>query len=464
MKHPSEAAAAAAIGIDFGTTNSSVAWARPDGVVQLARFPLEQSFTESYRSLLYLEQHRTASRTSVRSWTGPFAIEQYLAASERGRLIQSLKSFLANRGLTATEIFSKRHTIEELIARILGDLREAASREFGVDIRRAVAGRPVAFVGAEADADSEHAERRLREAFTLAGFTEVEFALEPVAAAHYYESTLESDELILIGDFGGGTSDFSLLRVGPGHRRPSAPRQRRRILGSAGLGLAGDAFDARIVRNVVAPALGAGSLMRSLDKLLPVPVWLYSHLERWHHLSLLKGKDVTSLLHSVKAQAVEPEKIEALMELISDELGYRLHRAVQRTKLALSGADSAEFRFTEGSSLDLAATVTRSDFEEWIAEDLQRIERCVDGLLAQARVEPAAVDRVFLTGGTSLVPAVRRIFAGRFGEERLRSGNEFTSVARGLAVMAAAKVTPARAGRGRGRATASAQTASTEVR
>lgn len=423
-----------AIGIDFGTTNSSIARALPHGEIQLARFPFDQSFTESYRSLLYLEQHRALGRTTVHCSTGPAAIENYLAAAERGRLIQSLKSFLANRGLTATEIFSRRHTIEELIARILTDLRLAAEREFGVSIDRAVVGRPVSFVGAESEADNDFATSRLQQAFALAGFAEVRFEMEPVAAAHYYESTRDQDELILIGDFGGGTSDFSLIRVGP-----SAARRRAKsnLLGNAGLGLAGDAFDAKIVRHIVAPALGAGSMIRSMGRLLPVPVWIYSHLEKWHHLSLLKGKDVTSLLHSVRAQAVEPAKIEALMELIGEDLGYRLHRAVQRAKFELSTADTAAFTFSE-HGLDLAATISRSAFESWIAEDLARIEACIDGLLAHARVNPAAVDQVFLTGGTSLVPAVRRIFATRFGQDRLRSGNEFTSVARGLALMAAA--------------------------
>lgn len=428
-----------AIGLDFGTTNSSIAIALPNGEIQLARFPFDQSFTESYRSLLYLEQHRAAGRTTVQCSTGPAAIENYLAAAERGRLIQSLKSFLANRGLTATEIFSRRHTIEELIARILRDLRLAAEREFGVAIDRAVVGRPVSFVGAESDADNDYATGRLQEAFTLAGFSEVRFEMEPVAAAHYYQSTRDQDELLLIGDFGGGTSDFSLIRVGPS--AASKRRSNSNLLGNAGLGLAGDAFDAKIVRHIVAPALGAGTMFRSMDKLLPVPVWIYSHLEKWHHLSLLKGKDVTSILHSVKAQALEPAKIEALMELIGEDLGYRLHRSVQRAKFDLSGAHSAAFRFSE-HGIDLAAEITRAAFESWIAEDLARIEACIDGLLARAGVQPSAVDRVFLTGGTSLVPAVRRIFASRFGEDRLRSGHEFTSVARGLALMAASAPAP----------------------
>jgi hypothetical chaperone protein len=125
-----------------------------------------------------------------------------------------------------------------------------------------------------------------------------------------------------------------------------------------------------------------------------------------------------------------------LINLIEEDLGYQLHQAVQRVKMDLSHEESAEFRFRDGS-MDIVATVGRADFEGWIADDLQSIERCVDGLLIASKVAPREVDRVFLTGGTSFVPAVRRIFEARFTAERVRTGNEFTSVARGLAVRAA---------------------------
>jgi hypothetical chaperone protein len=168
-------------------------------------------------------------------------------------------------------------------------------------------------VGAETEADDNYTGSRLKAAFQLAGYESVEFELEPVAAAHYYESTLDHDELILIGDFGGGTSDFSLVRVGPSIRKKG--RSPADLLGNAGLGLAGDAFDAKIIKHLVSPALGAGSSIRSMHKILPVPGWVYAKLERWHHLSLLRTKDVMDMLKSTHAQALEPEKIAALMHL-----------------------------------------------------------------------------------------------------------------------------------------------------
>jgi hypothetical chaperone protein len=431
---------ACAVGFDFGTTNSAVALVDGTAPVQLASFQSSSELALSFRSVLYFEQLKQPSGVkSVRSYTGPDAIERYLDAEEKGRLIQSLKSHLPSRTLTGTEIFGRRHRLEELISRILSDLRKHAERQFDRPIRFAMVGRPVRFVGAETDEDQDFALSRLRDAFALAGFERIDFEMEPVAAAYAYESTLDHDELILIGDFGGGTSDFSLLRVGPEVRRRG--RTPQDLLGNSGVGLAGDAFDARIIRKLVSPALGSNSEARSMNKLLPaVPAWIYANLERWHYLSFLRTNNVREILKSARIRALEPEKIEALIAVIDDDLGYPLHQAVQKLKYELSRNQSAEFRFTDGtpnaSSIDLRIPVKRSEFELWIRDDLQAIESCVDSLLQTSGVDPRAVDRVFLTGGSSFVPAVRRIFAARFGEGRIRGGNEFTSVAHGLALRA----------------------------
>jgi hypothetical chaperone protein len=423
------------IGIDFGTTNSSMAMVGDDAQVQLASFRARGAETFSSRSVLYLERLKDASGVRrTHTWTGPDAIERYLEAEEKGRLIQSLKSYLPSRTLTGTGIFGRRYSFEDLVARILSDLREHAERQFGRPIRHAMVGRPVRFVGAETEEDDAYAVSRLRGAFTLAGFESVELELEPVAAAYSYQATLDHDELILIGDFGGGTSDFSLLRVGPGvQRRGRTPQD---VLGNSGVRLAGDSFDARIVRKLVSPALGSDSYARSMNKILPaVPAWIYANLERWHYLSFLRTHEVTEILRSARLRALEPEKIKALSTLIEEDLGYQLHQAVQRVKFELSHAESAEFRFRDGS-MELEIAVTRTEFEGWIVDELHSIERCVDELLETAGVSPRDVDCVFLTGGSSFVPAVRRIFTKRFGEQRIRSGNEFTSVAHGLALRA----------------------------
>lgn len=425
-----------AAGLDFGTTNSSIALAHPDGRVEMARFAHGAGVTESFRSLLYLEKLKQGARSVIKSWSGPLAIERYLNADDKGRLVQSLKSFLTSRTLLTTEVFGQQRSLEDLIALIVRDVRAEAERQFGIPLTKVVCGRPVRFVGADALADDAYAEGRLEIALRTAGFQDIGFEFEPIGAAYHYESTLDRDELLLIGDFGGGTSDFSLIRVGPSIRKRG--RSPEDLLANDGVGVAGDSFDARIVRHLVSPALGDGTSIRSWNKILPVPTWVYRKLERWHYLSLLRAKDVIDMLESVRAQAFEPDRIAALLHLIRDDLGYRLHQSVQRVKVALSTQDSAVFHFEDGAVL-IEAPIARADFETWIGEELSAIEQCVDRVLATAAVDPAEVDRVFLTGGSSFVPAVRRIFQTRFGEAKIRNGNEFTSVARGLALRAASR-------------------------
>jgi hypothetical chaperone protein len=420
-----------AIGIDFGTTNSSIAYANASGEVVLARFPYLGDVTASYRSLLYLEQVKERGVNALKSWSGPEGIARYLSADHKGRLVQSLKSFLSNRNLLSTEVFGRRYTLEDLIARILNDLREKAAAQFGGPILKAVVGRPVRFVGAETEEDDRYAEGRLRIAFKLAGYESVQFEFEPIAAAHYYESNLDHDELILIGDFGGGTSDFSLVKVGPGIRRRG--RSTADLLGNAGVGVAGDSFDAKLIRHLLSPALGAGTDMRSMKRLLPVPSWIYGKLERWHHLSFLRAKEVMDLLTRVRTDAVEPQKIAALIHLIKEDLGYQLHQSIQAVKYELSNNGAATFHYSDGA-VDLRAGVKRSSFESWISDELKQIESCLDSLLKASGVDRKDVDAVFLTGGSSFVPAVRKIFATRFGEQRIKTGNQFTSVAWGLAL------------------------------
>jgi hypothetical chaperone protein len=425
-----------AVGVDFGTTNSTIAYVNPSGKVELAQFSDIGHLTNSYRSLLYLEQVRENGNKITKSWTGPEGIQHYLSADDKGRLMQSLKSFLANRSLLGTEIFGRRYTVEWLIARILKDLREHSEAQFGIEIKTAMVGRPVQFVGAEKEQDNLYAEARLTQAFHAAGYENISFESEPVAAAHYYESTLDQDQLILIGDFGGGTSDFSLIRVGPTIRRKG--RTPADLLGNAGVGVAGDNFDARIIKHLVAPALGSESQIKSLDKVLPVPAWIYAKLERWHHLSFLKARDVMEMLRGLAAQSMEPEKIKALIHLIREDLGFQLHRCVQKVKCDLSRNTASTFEFSDGY-ISLEAKVERKAFEEWISEDLEKIEDCVDTLLDSSGVPFREVDAVFLTGGSSFVPAVRHLFETRFGAEKIKTGNEFTSVAHGLALRAAEK-------------------------
>ena len=432
-------AATPAIGIDFGTTNSSVAYARADGSVGLIPFASSDGPVNSSRSVLYAQQQANVARRPVSIWTGPSAIEHYLASDGldsdvRRRFIQSLKSHLSARTLTGTEIFGRKYRFEDLVTKILADLRASASSFLGVDVTTAVVGRPVVFVGADSEADNEFALARLEQSFQQAGFQSVTFAMEPVAAAYAYTSELQQDELLLIGDFGGGTTDFSLLRV----HASAQGEPVRTVLGSTGVGIAGDAFDARIVRRLIAPALGSESMARSVDKILPaLPAWVYANLERWHTLSFLRTHAVVEMLRTTQKRALEPEKIAALAAVVDHDLGYRLHQAVQQLKIDLTTSESAEF-LLDAETVHLQESVQRTDFEGWIAPELERMGASLDALLAKTGTSPAQVDHVFLTGGTSLVPAVQRLFTSRFGTERVSSGDAFTSVAHGLALISSA--------------------------
>ena len=418
-------------GIDFGTTNSAIAVANSDASIEMARFPLNDQLTENFRSVLYFEQVREGLRKHVSALAGPEAIMRYLESEQKGRLIQSLKSYLASRLLTSTTVLGRPYLLEELLSFLIRSLKGKSELSMGALGTRAVVGRPVRFSGAESNKDDEWAVTRLRTAFSNAGFDDLIFEYEPIGAAYYYEMRLDHDELILVADFGGGTSDFSLLQVGPSFRRTSADRQ----IVTDGVALAGDAFDAKLVRHLVSPLLGQGSSYKSIDKELQMPAWIYIKLERWHHLSFLKSKETMDLLKSLRVHSTEPDKIEALIHLVSEDLGFYLHSAVQRTKLELSSQEATTFSF-QVPGISISSPVTRTEFENWIKEELDAISQCVDGLLEKTNVERENVDKVFLTGGSSFVPAVRKIFEERFGSERLIAGDEFTSVAKGLALRA----------------------------
>jgi hypothetical chaperone protein len=432
----------APLGLDFGTTNSAFAAVIGSQPV-LASFPSAGNLTHTFPSILYFERIRDGHVTRLTSAAGPKALERYLQAEEKGRLIQSLKAYLADRRFDGTAVFSHHYTLQEMISfiarHLLTDARVRSatpSRESSPTMpSRVVVGRPVHFSNAQDHADDDFALGRLRDAIGRCGFTEIVFEYEPVAAAYSYEQTLERDELILIGDFGGGTSDFSILRVGPTGRRRG--RQPEDIIGTDGVAVAGDAFDRQIIRKMVAPRLGLGSEYFSPPgKFLPIPSWPYERLERWHHLSFLNTAKNLEMLEMLQRTAIIPERLEAFVHLIKNEMGYRLHEAVRRTKFELSARTEAMFDFS-CEPVSVSKKVLRADFEKWIEPELQLMAGCVDRLLETTGVSARDIDHVFLTGGSSFVPAVRNIFIERFGLPKITGGEELTSVATGLSLRAA---------------------------
>jgi len=414
------------LGLDFGTTNSAIAVAPAGAPPRLARFGDEHTF----RSILHVDPEEPADDgLPPRITAGVAAVRSWVETGGRGRLIQSIKAHLASRLFTTTNLFGRQYRLEDLIAVILRMLHGAAAEQLGVDPARTpvVVGRPVRFAAAHAPEDEAFAIERLEAALRQAGFAHVRFELEPVAAAYGYQQRLDHEELVLIGDFGGGTSDFTLVQLGPAGAT---------VLGVDGVALAGDAFDARLIRHVAAPGLGLGSERRTaFGQVLPVPQWPYEKVERWEQLSFLRSRETSELLRKLHHEALEPERIAALIHLVEDDLGFALHGATEGTKRALSAQQTARFRFVE-PPIDLATAVSRHEFEGWIAAEVDAIALCVDRVLSAAGVAPDDVATVFLTGGSSFVPAVRQVFACRFGSERLRGGEELTTVATGLALRA----------------------------
>lgn len=405
----------AAIGIDFGTTNSAVAIAKDSTTVEL--LPLEGA--PYWRTVLFFEPGGKVS-------AGAPAIARYIESGGEGRLVQSIKSHLASESFARTMIFNRRYALDDMIAAYLRQLRAAAPIDLG---NRCVIGRPVRYWGAETDEDDARALARMREALTKAGFDDVVFEYEPVGAAFSYAARLDHQELIVVADFGGGTTDFSVMSV------PAGGGEGMKILATGGVGISGDAFDARIIDAVVAPAFGKGTAytVDGFGGEAPIPAWLYSHLRRWHYLSFLKEESTVKLLDRVSQGAREPAKFERLVRVVEEDLGLPLHRAVEGAKTRLSAESSERVTLRE---LDLDLPVTRAHFESWLVEDLDAIDSVLDKVLAKANIQATQIDRVFATGGTSLVPSVRARLSAKFGEDKVVGGEELTSVAWGLAARA----------------------------
>lgn len=420
-----------ALGLDFGTTNSVAAIADPErsGEVIPVAFPDVAERHSVFRTALdfWVEGTREGRRTLVEA--GPWAIAHFIESPEGSRFLQSFKTFAASPSFRSTNVHGRSYKFEDLLATFLDKFAAHAAPEVSPLPRRLICGRPVTFAGAAPD--PKLAETRYDAAFARAGFDEVHYVHEPVAAAFWFARRLTRDAIVLVADFGGGTSDFSLVRF-----TVDADGVRARPLAQTGVGVAGDGFDYRILDKMVSPHLGKGSRYKSFGKWLDVPTHYFADFARWNRLAIMKAGDTLRELGRLAAAAEDPTGLERLIEVIEEDLGYPLYRAVSETKTALSSAESARLVFRH-RDIVIEETVTRADFERWIADDLDRIRASFEAAIAAAGVADAEIDRVFLTGGTSFVPAVRRLFEDRFGADRLETGDQLLSIAYGLALIGA---------------------------
>jgi len=409
------------LGIDFGTTNS-VAAVAINGAASLLPLDGPDGADPIFRSALCFWEDEAGIAVEA----GPWAVAEYLAYPEGSRFIQSFKSVAASPHFLHASIFDRRYRFEDLGALFLKKMLQRSGGAMERSGRRVIVGRPVVFAGHRPD--ERLAQERYNAVFAELG-ADISYVYEPLGAAFSFASELRTAATVLVADFGGGTSDFSIVRIEkPGRAKRCTP------LSHAGVGIAGDRFDRRILDNVVLPLLGKGGQYRSFDKVLEISSGWSAEFSDWSRLAFMRNRKTLAELAKLQRSAIDPAPIKKMISIIEQELGYALYDAVGKVKRALSSAEIATFSFS-GGGLSIEAEVTRADFERWIAPDLARIEEAVDLALSRAGIDPAKIDRVFLTGGSSLVPRVRRFFTERFGPDRIASGNELTSIAHGLALI-----------------------------
>jgi hypothetical chaperone protein len=413
------------LGLDFGTTNTVLAEIRADGSAAPVTFPVDSGVVEALRTALCFWRQGTNRDLSVEA--GPYAIQQFIDHPGECRFIQSFKTFAASPHFQGTYLYGKRYQFEDLLAAFFARVRSYAPTQLEALPKRLVMGRPVAFAGSSPDGSL--ALRRYDKALRRFGFEEILYVYEPVAAAFFFARNLKRSATVLVADFGGGTTDYSLMRFEVMANGFSAVP-----LAHGGIGIAGDQFDYRIIENVILPKLGKGTSYTHMGKTLELPQSLFANFARWNLLSVLKASDEFRDLKQLVRWSTEPEKIERLIDLVEDDQGYPLYRTISEAKARLSSEEETEIAFAPLGD-DFRVRLTRSAFEKWIAGDLHRIERALDDVLREAHLDEGSVDKVFLTGGTSFVPSVRQLFKTRFGIDRVESGDELLSIANGLAMI-----------------------------
>ncbi len=418
-----------AVGIDFGTTNSVISTVTDTGDLETTVFARPEGAETIFPTQMTYWQEETArGRNATQVEAGQWAVDAFMANSPDCRFLKSIKTFAASPNFTGTTIYGVRHEYSDLMRTFLA--RMLAHAEGGPSASRGsvVVGRPIRFAGVGAQADL--AMTRYQTALRALGFSDLRTVYEPLAAAYYFVRDLQGSATIFVGDFGGGTTDYSIIRL-----THSQGKIKFEPLAARGLGLAGDRFDARIVQHLVAPALGKGTTYRSFDKLLEIPNLYYSKLSQWSEFSNLRGSNTYREIKALRARSTSPDLLDRFIHFIESEMHYELSTRIAQVKKALSTQPASRFTLEfEGGRID--ETLTRTDFESWIAPDIQKLDALIDETLDEAGLTAGDIDSVFLTGGTSMVPLVSDMFRSRFGNRLESSQEQLVSVSKGLALIA----------------------------
>lgn len=410
-----------ACGLDFGTSNSTLGRIGGDGQPQLLALEGDNQTMPSVLFFGFEDNQVHFGRAAVR---------EYVTGAE-GRLMRSLKSVLGTALYKdTTRIKAKRLGFGEIIGTYVGELKQRAETKLGDELTQVVMGRPVQFVDDDPVADRE-AQDQLETAVRAQGFKDIAFQFEPIAAALDYERQVSGEKLALIVDLGGGTSDFSLVRVSP-ERRGAGDRSGD-ILATTGVHIGGTDFDRLLAMSRVMPELGLGSLTKDGKRHLPVAP--YFDLSTWHRINRLYDAQAIRDLKSTMREAIEVERVETMIMLVEDRLGHRLVGEVEAAKIALSDADLTQFRFPVRDRL-IETEITAGQLGEALDGSVGKLEATIGETLRLAGISAGDVDSLILTGGSTLVPAVSGRLRALFPEAEVVRTDVLGSVGLGLALEA----------------------------
>ena len=406
------------LGIDFGTSNSAMAWAPADGPAWL--IALEGESVSMPTAVFYNSE-------DLSTHFGRDALAQYLNGTE-GRLMRSLKSLLGSSLLfETTRINHRQISFQDIVATFLATLRERATQALGAQPRCVVMGRPVHFVDADPARDAL-AQHSLLQAAQAAGFDEVLFQLEPIAAALDYERRLTRESTVLVADIGGGTSDFSVVRLGPG-RMAQADRTND-VLASTGVHIGGTDFDQKLSLERVMPLLGYRQLG---PQQRVVPSRIFFDLSTWHLINWLYPQRALSQARALRSNYADPHLHQRLMSVLTHRHGHRIANGVEQAKIACSqakGDTAVDLSYVEAG---LSAPIGAADMRENLAALLARTVACARECVQRAGLSDGAIDAIYLTGGSSALRPFQQALQAEFEGVPVVEGDLFGGVASGLA-------------------------------
>lgn len=408
-------------GIDFGTTNSALA------ILDVEKNEVVQLFTTP--SLLFFPKMQDP-RAPVAYFVGKKAVEQYVASRMSGRFMKSIKRILPNRSFRHTKIAAQLFKAEDLVSLILSFLKKQADEFLNQNVTTAVIGRPVVFD--ENPEKDSLAQERLSKAAKNAGFEEFYFQMEPIGAAFTYEQQITKKELVLVADCGGGTSDFSLLYLNPASK--SKVDRQNDMLAKGGIYIGGDNFDSDIMWHRGTPHFGYGVKEKfGYDKWLDLPLTYFKNICSWERMNFLDSRKMINEIERSYIFSGRNEKVKNLLTLIQNNLGYVLFKQIEQAKIELSKQDETAFSF-EQDGISFKEKITLHDFkQEIIRKNLDKIDGYLQAFLKKQNIKSTDIDTVFMTGGTSMVRPLRNRFIQQFGTAAVKSGDNFNSVAIGLA-------------------------------